>query len=93
MVMFRRMSAASGPGVIDALSLLSEVASELVVKSARDTHFALRPHRHDVRRSGRGARLDTGVPAQQHRAVAARERRGSSHRHPKVHSAMECWLA
>jgi hypothetical protein len=29
-----------GPGVLDALSLLSEVADELVVRSARDTHLA-----------------------------------------------------
>ena len=32
--------AASGPGVLDALSLLSEVADELVVRSVRDTHLA-----------------------------------------------------
>ncbi|WP_081794962.1 PGAP1-like alpha/beta domain-containing protein [Nocardioides sp. URHA0020] len=31
---------ATGPGVLDALSLLSEVADELVVRSARDTHDA-----------------------------------------------------
>ena len=30
----------TGPGVLDALSLLSEVADELVVRSARDTHDA-----------------------------------------------------
>ncbi len=29
-----------GPGVLDALSLLSEVADELVVRSVRDTHLA-----------------------------------------------------
>lgn len=34
------MTRASGPGVIDALSLLTEVADELVVRSARDTHDA-----------------------------------------------------
>ena len=31
---------ANGPGVMDALSLLSEVADELVVRSVRDTHDA-----------------------------------------------------
>ena len=34
------MTRASGPGVLDALSLLTEVADELVVRSARDTHDA-----------------------------------------------------
>ena len=34
------MTRASGPGVIDALSLLTEVADELVVRSVRDTHDA-----------------------------------------------------
>ncbi len=33
-------TAPTGPGVLDALSLLSEVADELVVRSARDTHDA-----------------------------------------------------
>lgn len=32
---------AGEPGVLDALSLLSEVLDELVVRSARDTHFAV----------------------------------------------------
>jgi hypothetical protein len=31
----------AGPTVLDALSLLSEVADELLVKSMRDTHFAV----------------------------------------------------
>lgn len=31
---------ADGPGLLDALSLLSEVADELVVRTARDTHTA-----------------------------------------------------
>ncbi|WP_345519656.1 hypothetical protein [Nocardioides conyzicola] len=34
------MTRASGPGVLDALSLLTEVADELVVRSVRDTHDA-----------------------------------------------------
>ncbi|GAB3251742.1 esterase/lipase family protein [Nocardioides dilutus] len=33
-------AATSGPTVLDALSLLSEVADDLVVKTARDTHLA-----------------------------------------------------
>ena len=33
--------AAPGPSVLDALSLLSEVADDLVVKTARDTHLAV----------------------------------------------------
>ena len=32
-----------GPGVLDALSLLSEVADELVVRTVRDTHLARAP--------------------------------------------------
>jgi pimeloyl-ACP methyl ester carboxylesterase len=32
--------ASTGPGVLDALSLLTEVADEIVVRSARDTHDA-----------------------------------------------------
>ena len=32
--------ASTGPGVLDALSLLSQVADELVVRTARDTHVA-----------------------------------------------------
>ncbi|MFC6344903.1 hypothetical protein ACFP8W_23175, partial [Nocardioides hankookensis] len=31
---------ASGPGVLDALSLLTEVTDELVVRGVRDTHDA-----------------------------------------------------
>src|SRR5690349_22446446 len=34
------MTSASGPTYLDALSLLSEVADELVVRSVRDTHDA-----------------------------------------------------
>ena len=32
---------APGPTVLDALSLLAEVADELVVRSVRDTHLAV----------------------------------------------------
>src|SRR6478752_1122641 len=34
------MTRASGPGVLDALSLLTEVADDLVLRSVRDTHDA-----------------------------------------------------
>src|SRR5918998_5936955 len=34
-------SQGSGPTVLDALSLLSEVTDELVVRSVRDTHIAI----------------------------------------------------
>lgn len=57
-----------GPSVIDALSLLSEVAGELVVKSARDTHLAI------ADRVGGVARRATGgtstVPDLVHRGIA-----------------------
>ncbi|MCD4524489.1 GPI inositol-deacylase [Nocardioides sp. cx-173] len=63
-----RSGASAGPGVLDALSLLSEVAEELVVKSARDTHFAV------ADRVGRVARRGTGgastVPGLVHRGIA-----------------------
>ncbi len=35
------IASAPGPGVLDALSLLSDTVDELVVKTARDTHVAL----------------------------------------------------
>ena len=35
-----------GPGVLDALSLLSETADELVVKTVRDTHYACEERMH-----------------------------------------------
>jgi hypothetical protein len=64
----RSAPAATGPGVLDALSLLSEVTGELVVKSARDTHFAV------ADRVGRLARRGTGgastVPDLVHRGIA-----------------------
>ena len=34
-------SATTGPGALDVLSLVAEVADELVVRTARDTHVAV----------------------------------------------------
>ncbi len=56
-----------GPGLLDALSLLSEVADELVVRTARDTHYALADRVHGFTRRG-GPR---SVPDQVHRGIAA----------------------
>jgi hypothetical protein len=64
----RSASAASGPGVIDALSLLSEVASELVVKGARDTHFAVADRVGGVTRRATGG--TSTVPGLVHRGIA-----------------------
>jgi pimeloyl-ACP methyl ester carboxylesterase len=62
-------AAPAGPGLLDALSLLSEVADELVVRTARDTHLAL------ADRIGSLTRLTTGgssaVPDKVHRGIAA----------------------
>src|SRR5512139_775724 len=41
----------AGPGLLDALSLLSEVADELVVRTARETHEALLDRVHAVGRT------------------------------------------
>ncbi|MEO9325572.1 hypothetical protein ABFT23_18925 [Nocardioides sp. C4-1] len=58
-----------GPGVLDALSLLAEVADELVVKSARDTHLAWADRAHGLtNRATRGAGT---VPEVVHRGIAA----------------------
>lgn len=57
-----------GPGVLDALSLLAEVADEVVVKSVRDTHLAWadRAHRLTRRIAGPGV----SVPEAVHRGIA-----------------------
>ena len=61
-------SGPGGPSVLDALSLLSEVAGELVVKSVRDTHFAVADRVGSVvRRATRGA---STVPDVIHRSIA-----------------------
>ncbi|MGI8523914.1 MAG: lipase family alpha/beta hydrolase [Nocardioides sp.] len=58
----------SGPGVLDALSLLTSVADELVVRTVRDTHVAWADRVHGLlRRPTRGASL---VPELMHRGIA-----------------------
>ena len=58
------------PGVLDALSLLSEVLDELVVRSARDTHLAVADRTYGLLRRATGA---TGASASEvvHRRVAS----------------------
>ena len=55
------------PGLLDALSLLSEVADELVVRTARDTHYAWADRVHGLTRRG-GPR---SMPDAMHRGIAA----------------------
>ena len=62
-------SAPPGPRVLDALSLLSEVADELVVKSVRDTHLAFADRAHAVTRRATGGA--SAVPEMLHRGIAA----------------------
>jgi len=59
---------AAGPRVLDALSLLSEVADELVVASVRDTHLAWSERAHGLTRRmvGPGA----AAPEALHRGIA-----------------------
>lgn len=61
--------APSGPTVLDALSLLSEVADELVVGTVRDTHVAFLDRVHGLGRRATGA---TGRSAGEalHRGIA-----------------------
>ena len=65
----RRASGPSGPGVLDALSLLSEVADELLVKTARDTHYAWADRAHGLARRATGG--TAAVPEVMHRGIAA----------------------
>jgi hypothetical protein len=65
----RRTVAPSGPGVLDALSLLSEVADELVVRTVRDTHFAWADRVHGL--VGRRTDGPPSVPQLLHRGIAA----------------------
>jgi pimeloyl-ACP methyl ester carboxylesterase len=62
-------AADAGPGLLDALALLAEVADELVVRTARDTHLAVadRVH-HVVRRTTGGASV---LPEVVHRQIAS----------------------
>lgn len=60
---------APGASVLDALSLLAQVADELVVRSARDTHLAVADRVHRVtRRATFGA---SAVPEVAHRGIAS----------------------
>lgn len=56
------------PGVLDALSLLSEVLDELVVRSARDTHFAVADRVRGITRRATGGSV--GVSDLVHRGIA-----------------------
>lgn len=58
-----------GPGLLDALSLLSEVADELVVRTVRDTHYAWADRVHGLVR-GPTAGTPT-VPEVVHRGIAS----------------------
>lgn len=65
-------ASASGPSVLDALSLLSEVADELVVRSVRDTHLAWADRAHGLSR--RFTAGGAGIPAlveKGHRGIAS----------------------
>ena len=57
-----------GPGVLDALSLLSEVADELVVRTVRDTHLAWADRVHGMTRRPAGGA--SSVPEVVHRGIA-----------------------
>lgn len=61
--------APEGPSVLDALSLLSEVADELVVKSVRDTHLAWADRAHGLTRRATGGA--SAVPEAVHRGIAS----------------------
>lgn len=58
----------TGPGLLDALSLLSEVADELVVRSARDTHTAISGRVHSLLRRTTGR--SSALPETVHRGIA-----------------------
>jgi len=60
---------AEGPGVLDALSLLSEVADELVVRTVRDTHLAWADRVHGLLRGPTGGA--SSVPESVHRGIAS----------------------
>ena len=57
------------PGVLDALSLLAEVADELVVRTARDTHLAWTDRVHGIGRRVTGA-TGASVGEVLHRGIA-----------------------
>jgi pimeloyl-ACP methyl ester carboxylesterase len=59
----------AGPGLLDALALLTQVADELVVQTTRDTHLAIADRVHGlVRRTTGGT---SAVPELVHRGIAS----------------------
>lgn len=64
----RSHPAAPGPSLLDALSLLSEAADELVVRTARDTHYAWADRVHALIRGPRAT--GSTVPQLLHRGIA-----------------------
>lgn len=58
----------TGPSVLDSLSLLSQVADEVVLKTARDTHFAVSDRVDAIARRATGG--TSTVPGVVHRGVA-----------------------
>ena len=63
------MTVASGPRLLDAAALLSEVADELVVRTVRDTHDAWAERVHRVLRGTTGGA--SRVPEAVHRGIAS----------------------
>jgi pimeloyl-ACP methyl ester carboxylesterase len=61
-------STAPGPGLLDALALLAEVADELGVRTARDTHLAWAERVHGLLRRPTGSTAD--LPGALHRTIA-----------------------
>ena len=59
----------AGPGLLDALALLAQVADELVVQTARDTHLAVADRVNAVVRRGTGGA--SVLPEQVHRHIAS----------------------
>jgi Putative serine esterase (DUF676) len=63
------MTAASGPRLLDAAALLSQIADELVVRTVRDTHEAWLDRTHGMLRRPLGEA--SRVPEMVHRGIAA----------------------
>jgi hypothetical protein len=62
------MATPAGPRLLDALSLLSEVTEELVVKGVRDTHLAWAGRAHGLARRASGG--TSTVPEAAHQGIA-----------------------
>ena len=67
---------AAGPGLLDGLSLLSEVADELVVRTVRDTHLAWSGRVYAASRDGPAAR--STLPRVVHHGIAGAVYTGSA---------------